>query len=460
MAQYDLGIIGSGPGGYVAAIRAGQLGLKAVCIERETIGGVCLNWGCVPSKALIRNAEVLNLVNDAESYGITTGKVKADYTVAYQRSRRIVNRLTEGVASLFKKNKVDYVEGEAKLIDAHTIAVGDKRIEAKNIIIATGARPKPLPGVSIDGTTVITYREAVLGESVPKQVIIIGGGPIGLEFTYVYNAYGAEVTVIESEPHILPKEDAEIAAALHKALTKQGITIKTSTSCGWSELLGKRAKVHMDGPDGHLDLESDCVLVAVGITPNTEDLGLENAGVETDRGFIKVDSELRANVEEGVYAIGDVTAGTIPLAHVAQNQGMYVVERIAGEEAYPIDPMAIPRAVYTNPQVASMGLTEEEVTARGIAYKVGKFPFLANAKALALNDYEGFAKVLVDSTSGELLGAHLIGHDVTELLGELSLTRVMEGTNLEVGAVVNAHPTLSEVVKEAALAADGRAVHI
>ncbi|MEE8519686.1 MAG: dihydrolipoyl dehydrogenase [Dehalococcoidia bacterium] len=459
MAPYDLGIIGSGPGGYVAAIRAAQLGLKTVCIEREAIGGVCLNWGCVPSKALIRNAEVLNLVNDAESYGITTGKVKADYSVAHQRSRRIVTRLTKGIASLFKKNEVDFVEGEARLVDAHTIAVGDTRIEAKNVIVATGARPKPLPGVDIDGTTVITYREAVLSDSVPKDVVIIGGGPIGLEFAYVYNAYGADVTVIEFESHILPREDAEVAAALHKALTKQGINILTSTACGWSEVRGKRVRVHMDGPDGHLDMETERMLVAVGISPNTEDLGLENAGVETDRGFIKVDSELRANVEEGVYAIGDVT-GAMPLAHVAQNQGVHVVERIAGGEPYPIDPLAIPRAVYCNPQVASMGLTEEEATAQGLSYKVGKFPFLANAKALALNDYEGFAKVLVDSSSGEMLGAHLIGHDVTELLGELSLTRIMEGTNLEVGAVVNAHPTLSEVVKEAALAADGRAVHI
>jgi dihydrolipoamide dehydrogenase len=458
MASYDLAIIGSGPGGYVAAIRAAQLGLRTVCIEREAIGGVCLNWGCVPSKALIRNAEVLSLVNDAQRYGISTGRVKADYTVALQRSRRIVNRLTKGVASLFRKNEVEYVEGTARLVDPHTIAVGEDRIEASHVIIATGARPRPLPGVDVDGEVVVSYREAILQDTVPKEVVIVGGGAIGLEFGYVYNAYGARVTVVEFEPHILPKEDEEIAAALAKALTKQGIRILASSKCAWVEPRKHKAIVKIESPDGDLDVEADRVVVAVGITGNVEDLGLENAGVVAERGFITVDDDLRAN-GDAVYAIGDVT-GKMPLAHVAQNQGVYLAERIAGHEAHPIDYLSVPRAVYCNPQVASMGLTEQEAEAQGREVKVGRFPFIANAKALALDDYDGFAKILVDAHSGELLGAHLIGHDVTELMGELSLTRVMEGTSMEVGAVVNAHPTLSEVVKEAALAAEGRAVHI
>jgi dihydrolipoamide dehydrogenase len=458
MASYDLAIIGSGPGGYVAAIRAAQLGLRTVCIEREAIGGVCLNWGCVPSKALIRNAEVLSLVNDAEKYGISTGKVKADYTVALQRSRRIVHRLTKGIASLLRKNEVKYVEGTARLVDPHTVVVGEERIEAKHVIIATGARPQPLPGVDVDGVVVVTYREAILQDTVPKEVVIVGGGAIGLELGYVYNAYGANVTVVEFERHILPKEDEEIAAALAKALTKQGIRILASSKCARVEPLKNKAIVKIESPEGDLDVEADRVVVAVGITGNVEDLGLENAGIVAERGFIAVGDDLRAN-GDAVYAIGDVT-GKMPLAHVAQSQGVYLAERIAGHEAYPIDYLSVPRAVYCNPQVASIGLTEQEAEAQRRDVKVGRFPFIANAKALALDDYDGFAKVLVDSNSGELLGAHLIGHEVTELLGELSLTRVMEGTSMEVGAVVNAHPTLSEVVKEAALAAEGRAVHI
>ena len=459
MATYDLAVIGAGPGGYVAAIRASQLGMRTVCIEREALGGVCLNWGCIPSKALIRNAEVLNIVRDAESYGISTGEVEADFAAAQERSRKVVSRLTKGVAALFKKYGVEYVTGQAKLENARTIAVGDERIEAKHIIVATGARPRPVLGIEVDGDTVVTYREAILQDTAPTDAVIIGGGAIGVEFGFVYNAYGAQVTIVEALSRILPKEDEEISAALARSLRKRGIDVLADSKVTHVEKTDSGVIVHVATlDDDDLRIPADRVLVSVGIMPNTEDLGLENAGVEVERGFIKVDEHMRAN-GDGMYAVGDVT-GTLPLAHVAQAQAVYVVERLAGEEVYPLDYGAMPRATYCNPQVASMGLSEQEAIDAGREVRIGKFPFLANGKALALDDYEGFAKVVVDAQTGEILGAHLIGHDVTELLGELSLTRLMEGTNLEVGAVVNAHPTLSEAVKEAALAASGRAIHV
>jgi dihydrolipoamide dehydrogenase len=459
MARHDLAIIGAGPGGYVAAIRAAQLGLKAVCIERDVIGGVCLNWGCIPSKALIRNAEVLNLVNDAESYGISTGKVEADYSVALERSRRVVNRLTKGVASLFKKYGVEHMVGEAKFIDAHTLSVGGERVEAEHIIVATGSRPRLVPGIDVDGDTVLTYRDAIVKDTAPSNAVIIGAGPIGVEFAYVYNAYGAKVTVVEALDRVLPKEDAEISTALARSLRKQGISFFLDSNVNRVERVESGVIVHIATPDDEdMCVPADRVLVSTGIVPNTEGLDLERAGVETVNGFIKVDEHLSAN-GDGVYAVGDVI-GTMPLAHVAQAQGVYVAERLAGGEPFPLDYRSVPRATYCNPQVASMGLSEQEAIDAGYEVKIGKFPFIANGKALAVDDYEGFAKMVVDAKSGEILGAHLVGHEVTELLGELSLARLLEGTHLEVGAVINAHPTLSEAVKEAALAADARAVHV
>ena len=459
MANYDLAIIGAGPGGYVAAIRAGQLGMKTVCIEREALGGVCLNWGCIPSKSLIHNAEVLNTVKSAEEYGITTGPVEANYGTAFERSRKVVDRLTRGVAGLLKKNDVEYVTGQARLIDGHTIAVGDGRIEAKNVIIATGARPRPIPGIEVDGETVVTYREAILQDTAPANAVIIGGGAIGVEFGFVYHAYGAKVSVIEEMPQILPKEDEEVSAVLARSLRRRGIEVFPDSKVTQVEPLSEGVMVHVETPDdSDLCVPADRVLVSIGIMPNTEELGLEHAGVELENGYVKVDGDMRAN-SDGVYAIGDVT-GTLPLAHVAQAQAVHVVERLAGKEVYPLDYRSMPRATYCSPQIASMGLSEREAVDQGYNVKIGKFPFAANGKALSLGAYEGFAKVVVEADSGEVLGAHLVGHEVTELLGELSLTRLMEGTSVEVGAVVNAHPTLSEAVKEAALAADGQAIHI
>jgi dihydrolipoamide dehydrogenase len=458
MANYDLAIIGGGPGGYVAAIKAAQLGMKTVCIERDVLGGVCLNWGCIPSKSLIHNAEVLSTVNNAARYGIVTGAVTADYSVALQRSRKVVERLTKGVTGLFKKNGVAHVHGQAQLVGPHTIAVGDTRIEARNIIIATGARPRLVPGIEIDGTTVVTYREAILQDTAPSDAVIIGGGAIGVEFGFIYNSYGAKVTIVESLPRIMAKEDDEISSGLARSLRKQGIDILTDSRVTKIEKTGTGVIVHIaTQDDNNLCIPADRVLISIGIMANIEDLGLASAGVEVENGFIKVDDHLRAN-DDGIYAIGDVT-GKMPLAHVAQAQGIYAVETIAGHETYPIDYMAVPRAVYSSPQVASMGLSEREAVEKGISVKIGKFPFLANGKALALDAYEGFVKLIVDESTGELLGAHLLGHEVTELLGELSLTRLMEGTSVEIGAVINAHPTLSEAIKEAALAAEGRAVH-
>jgi len=371
----------------------------------------------------------------------------------------VVNRLTKGVAALFKKYGVTHVAGQGKLIDEHTIAVADDRIEAENVIIATGARPRMIPGIEVDGETVVTYREAIMQTTAPTNAVIIGGGAIGLELGYVYNAYGAKVTVVEALPHILPKEDEEVSIAMARALRKQGIEVYVDSKVTKVETVDGGVTVHIATPDDEdMCVPADRVLVSVGIVANTEELGLENAGVELENGFIKVDEHMRAN-GKSVFAIGDVT-GMLPLAHVAQAQAVYVVERLAGEEAFPIDYASVPRATYCNPQVASMGLSEQEARDQGREIKIGRFPFLANGKALALDDYDGFAKVIVDAASGEIIGAHLIGHEVTELLGELSLTRLLEGTNIEVGAVINAHPTLSEAVKEAALAADGRAVHI
>lgn len=458
MASYDLVVIGAGPGGYVAAIRGAQLGMRTACVEKEAIGGVCLNWGCIPSKSLIRNAEVLNTVHDAARWGITTGKVEADYRVAFDRSRKVSERLTKGVGFLFKKYNVDHIEGSAKLIGPHQVAVGDDLLEANNVIIATGARPKLIPGVDIDGEIVVTYREAIMQQTAPEAAVIIGGGAIGAEFAFVYDAYGANVTIVEAFPRILPKEDEEVSSAVSRSFRKRGIDVLAGASVKGIERTGDRAVVHIGDQEGEeRDLEADRVLVSIGIAGNIEGIGLEDAGIETERGFIKVDAGLRTN-QEGVYAIGDIT-GRMPLAHVAQAQAVYVVERLAGHETYPLDYLAMPRATYSSPQVASIGLTEQEAKDQGQRVKVGKSPFLANGKALALDDYEGFAKVIVDEDTGELLGAHLVGHEVTELLGELSLTRLMEGTSMELGAVVNAHPTLSEAVKEAALAAEGRSVH-
>ena len=460
MALYDLAVIGAGPGGYVAAIRAAQLGMQVALVEREAVGGVCLNWGCIPSKALLRNAEVLSLVNQAERFGIEIkGKVTADYSAAVSRSRKVVERLTRGVGSLLKKNRVEVIEGSASFTGPHAITAGDRQLEARHVIVATGARPRTVPGIEVDGELVVTYREAIVQTDVPHDVVIIGGGAIGVEFACIYRAYGATVTIVEMEPSILPREDEEISKLLTRALESQGMTIYAGSKVTGINREGTGgATVELETPAGAKAVHASRVLVAVGVQGNTEGLGLDQTGVSVERGFIRVDAELQAN-GDGVYAIGDVT-GLMPLAHVAQAQGVAVAERLAGQESYPLDYASMPSAIYCVPQVASMGMTEQGARTSGVEHKVGRFPLSANGKALALGEPDGMAKVIVAADTGELLGAHLIGHEVTEMLGELSLARVMEGTHMEVGAVVNAHPTISEAVKEAALAIEGRAIHI
>ena len=451
MTDYDVAVIGSGPGGYPAAIRAAQLGLSTVCIEREFLGGICLNLGCIPSKALLRNAEVLSTVRNASEYGIEVSDVTANYAVGVARSRKVVERLTKGVASLFRRDGVAYVEGNATITGPRELSVDGERIGCRNIIIATGARPALPPPLAADGEVVVTYREVIVDEQVPGRVVIVGGGATGIEFAYLYNVYGAQVTLVEFLPRILPKEDEEISQALSRALGSQGIRLLTGASVTAVAVQDGTARVTVAAADETLQLEADRVLVAAGITPNTDGLGVENAGGTLEHGFIRVDDRLRVN-GANVYAVGDVN-GRLPLAHVAHAEGVYAAEHIGGLDPPALDYPGMPRATYCNPQVASIGLTESEAREQGYPIKVGKFPFLANGKALAVGHREGFAKIVADSSTGELLGAHLIGHEVTELLGELSMARLLDGTDVEIGRLVNVHPSMSEAVKEAALAA-------
>ncbi len=427
------------------------MGLRTVCIERESIGGVCLNLGCIPSKALLRNAEVLNTVRNASEYGIEVSGVTADYAAGVARSRKVVERLAKGVASLFRRDGVVYVEGNATITGPREVSVDGEQISCENMIIATGARPSLPPPLAADGEVVVTYREVIVDERVPDRVVIVGGGATGIEFAYLYNVYGAQVTLVEFLPRILPREDEEVSQALSRALGSQGIRLLTGASVKAVAVEGGTARVTVAAADETLELEADRVLVATGISPNTEGLGVENAGGTLERGFIRVDDRLRVN-GDNVYAVGDVN-GRLPLAHVAHAEGVHAAEHISGLNPPALDYPGMPRATYCNPQVASIGLTESAAREQGYPVKVGRFPFLANGKALAVGHREGFAKIVADSSTGELLGAHLIGHEVTELLGELSMARLLDGTDVEIGRLVNVHPSMSEAVKEAALAA-------
>ena len=459
MADYDVIVIGSGPGGYVAAIRAGQLGLKTAVVERGEVGGVCLNWGCIPSKALLRNAEVLGLFKRAADFGISVDNLKYDFSAAIDRSRKVVDRLTRGVSFLLKKNKVEYISGTGVLKDANTVEVeGGDTLTTDNVIIATGARFRELPTLPVDGNVVITSREALELREVPLRVVIVGGGATGVEFAYLYRTYGAQVTLVELLPRLVPLEDEEISAELEKALEKQGINSMTGSKVDSVQVDGSTAKVTVSGEAGETEIECDKVLVAVGAQGNVEGIGLEELGVETERGFITIDDSMATNVP-GVYAIGDVT-GKLLLAHVASAQGVMAVETIAGLEPMKLDYDLMPKATYCRPQVASFGLTEAQATERGYTVKAGKFPLIASGKALALDETEGMIKLVVDAELGDVLGAHMIGTEVTELLGEVSLARMLESTTKELGWLVHPHPTISETLKEAALASDGEAIHI
>ena len=461
MADYDVVVIGAGPGGYVAAIRAAQLGLSTAVIEDDNVGGVCLNWGCIPSKSLLRNAEVLELVKNAGEYGISVGDVTFDYGLAIDRSRQVVRQLTGGVGSLLRKNGVEHISGRGILQSANTIAIdgADRAISADNIIVATGARARHIPGIPVDGETVLTSREAIVLREVPKRVVIVGGGAIGVEFADIYHSYGAEVMIIEMLPRLVPLEDEEISQQLERVFRRRGIGFKTGAMVGGVAVSEGTAAVTVTDADGSVsEIECDKVLVAIGVQGNTEDIGLEVAGVNTERGYITVDDEMRTNVP-GVFAIGDVT-GKLPLAHVASAQGVIAAEVIAGMNPMPLDYSLMPRATYCRPQIASFGLTEQQATDAGYSFKVGRFPMAASGKALAMGEPNGMVKLVVDSEVGELLGAHIIGPEATELLGEVGLSRLLEGTTTELGWLVHPHPTISETIKEAALAVEGEAIHI
>jgi dihydrolipoamide dehydrogenase len=471
--QYDVIVVGSGPGGYVAAIRAAQLGLKTAIVERENLGGVCLNWGCIPTKALIHNAEILEELHNAADYGFSFDNLKVDFGKAVKRSRDIVSRQTKGVGFLMKKNKIEVIEGHGVFVDAHTLKVTpsefkpeakEQTVTAANFIVATGARARSLPGAEIDGERIIQYRDAIVLKEAPKKLIVVGSGAIGMEFSYVYSTYGAEVTVVEMLDQILPLEDAEVAAEVQKVFSKRGVTLLTSTRTEKVESSADGVTVTVKNlkNDEVQTLTADKVLMAIGVQPNTDKLGLDAAGVTMEkRGFVEIDEVMRTSTPN-IYAIGDCT-GKLALAHVASAMAIVAAETIAGVTTTPIaaDRYAfMPRATYCDPQVASLGYTEAQAKEKGFDVKIGKFPFMPNGKAQALNARVGFVKIIADAKYGEILGAHLVGPGVTELLPELSLAQMMEITPAEIARNVHAHPTLSEVLMEAAHAVEGHPIHM
>ena len=458
-SEFDLIIIGGGPGGYVAAIRAAQLGLRGVVVERDRLGGICLNWGCIPSKALLQNASVVETIQHASDFGVQIQSFSIDFSAAIMRSRTVVTKLLKGVEFLMKKNKIEVIKGDATLTERDRVEVqpGGRALTAKNIIIATGARGRSISGLTIDGRRVISSREALeLGE-VPNPIVIVGGSAVGMEFATIYRSYGAEVTVIEMLPHLLPKEDEEVSFEFEKAMKKADIKFRVNTKVVQATRLGDKIQLEVSTNGRMETIHAQRVLMAVGVQPNVENLGLETLGVELERGAVKVDDYCRTNIP-GIYAIGDVTM-KLPLAHVASAQGVVAVETIAGKEPRALNYNNIPRCTYTRPQVASLGLTEAQARETGREISVGKFPFRANGKALGINEYEGFVKLVVDKKLGEILGAHLIGPEVTELTGELSLAKSAELTPMELAHAVHAHPTLTEVIAEAALASLGQVIH-
>ncbi len=480
---YDVAIIGSGPGGYVAGIRAGQLGLRAVVIEREpALGGVCLNWGCIPTKALIKNAEMVTFLHKkADEFGISFTDPQVSWSKAVERSGRVVGRMNRGVVGLLKKAGCEVLQGTARFADAHTLEIAGpdgaaSRMTANSIIVATGSRSRMLPGVQADGERILTSRHAVSLKSAPKRFLVMGSGAVGMEFGYVYNAYGAQVTIIEMLDRVLPLEDPEASALVAKAFERSGIEIRTGTRVDAIEKTDAGVRLALSpvedrsgaagagasgpGASGTAGetIEGDQVLVAIGRAPNTENLGLEAIGVELNRGWVKVDRDLRTSVPH-IYAIGDV-AGPPMLAHKASHEGVQVVERLAGLPAHPVDASFIPNCTYCQPQVASIGHTEAAAREAGYEVKVSKFPFVGIGKSVAIGETEGWVKIVADARYGEILGATIVGPEATEIIHELVLARSAELTTDELVAMVHAHPTLSEAIHEAALGVDGRPLHI
>ncbi|MCX7880140.1 MAG: dihydrolipoyl dehydrogenase [Ignavibacteria bacterium] len=453
--KVDLVVIGSGPGGYVASVRASQLGLKTICVERSELGGICLNWGCIPSKALLKSAEYANFFKEAKSFGFDVKDYSIDFQNVIKRSREVANRMSNGVSFLFKKYKVQLVRGFGRFKTKNLIEVVDENgnitdlIETKFTIIATGGRTRMFETIEVDRKRVLTSREALVIDEIPKDIIIIGAGAIGVEFSYFFNAFGSKVTLVEMLDRILPLEDEEISKELEKHFKKSGITILTNAKVLSAKTTGEQVDVIVSKSGGKEEkLTASYVLNAIGVEPNTENIGLENIGVHLEKGFVKVDNFMRTNVEN-VFAIGDVVGPPL-LAHKASAEGILAVEFIAGTNPNPINYHNIPSCTYCQPQVASIGLTEKQAKEMGRNVRIGKFPYTANGKAHGIGEAKGFAKIVIDEEYGEILGAHLIGPDVTELIGEIAVARSLEATGHSLAKIIHPHPTLSEAIMEAA----------
>ena len=462
--NFDLIVIGSGPGGYVAAIRGSQLGLKTAVVEKAELGGICLNWGCIPTKALLKSAQVYQYASHSNEYGVKIdGTVSADFEAIVKRSREVAAGMSNGIQYLFKKNKVEHIKGFGKLKPGNIVEVTDElgnktEITASHIILATGARSRELPNLKQDGIKIIGYRQAMTLPKQPKSMVVVGSGAIGSEFAYFYNAIGTEVTLVEYMPNIVPVEDEEVSKQLERSFKKQGIKVMTNASVEAVDTSSDLCKVTIKTKKGEEVIEAEIVLSAVGVSTNLEGLGLEETGVEFDKGKILVDDYYKTNID-GVYAIGDIVHGPA-LAHVASHEGIICIEKIAGHHPEPMNYNNIPGCTYTHPEVASVGMTEKAAREAGREIKIGKFPFTASGKASAAGAKEGFVKVIVDAKYGEILGAHMIGENVTEMIAEIVAARKLESTGREIIDTVHPHPTLSEAVMEAMAAAYGEVIHI
>lgn len=463
MANYDLIVIGSGPGGYVAAIRASQLGMKVGVVEKAELGGICLNWGCIPTKALLKSANVFEYIQHAADYGINVKEAAPDMASMVKRSRDVAAGMSKGVQFLFKKNKIEQIVGHGKLKKGGKVEVTDAEgkktdYEAKHIILATGTRSRELPALKIDGKKIIGYRDAMVLPEKPKKLLVVGSGAIGVEFAYFYNTIGVEVTIVEFLPRIVPVEDEEVSKQLEKSFKKTGITIYTNSEVTKVDTSGKGCVATVKTPTGEIKIEADVVLSAVGVTTNLENLGLEEVGVKNEKGKVLVDAFYKTNVA-GVYAIGDITSGPA-LAHVASAEGIICVEKIAGKNPEALNYNNIPGCTYCSPEIASVGFTEEAAKKAGYEIKVGKFPFTASGKAKAAGSSDGFVKLIFDAKYGEVLGAHMIGANVTEMIAEIVAARKLETTGHELIKTIHPHPTMSEAVMEAAAAAYGEVIHL
>jgi len=461
--DFNLIVIGSGPGGYVAAIRAAQLGMKVAVIEKAEVGGICLNWGCIPTKSLLKSAQVYEYIKHSTDYGVEiAGEIKPNFQKIIERSRLVADGMSKGIQYLFKKNKIEQIKGFAKLKSNTSVEVYDNDnstlVTADNIIIATGARSKQFPNLQIDGKKIIGYKEALILQEQPKSMVIVGAGAIGCEFAYFYNSIGTKVTLIEFLPNIAPLEDDEISKYLGRSFKKSGISVMVESSVESIDTSQDLCKVNVKTKKGEEVIEADIVLCAVGVTPNIEGIGIEELGIETEKGKIKVDDFYKTNIEN-IYAIGDIVKGP-SLAHVASSEGITCVEKIAGLNPKPVNYNNIPGCIYTNPEVASVGMTEQAAINAGYEIKVGKFPFTASGKASASGDKSGLVKLIFESKYGEILGAHFIGANVTEMIGEIVTARASECTAHEIIKSIHPHPTMSEAIVEAAAAAYGEVIHL